>query len=116
MTAVNDIVLIYFEDHPLVFARIEDISPDIKKNWYHVRLLLLQIPVETVTWILKGEYIDGREYTMGGKRMRLERIVAPKETAPPQDDGGTQEKDDAGRDTKTGSQKIIPLSTRKPKT
>ena len=43
MATINDIILIYFEEKPLVFARIEDISPDAKPNWYHVKLLLLQV-------------------------------------------------------------------------
>jgi hypothetical protein len=38
----QDIVLIYFEDQPVTFARIEKISQDIKKDWYHVKLLMLQ--------------------------------------------------------------------------
>ena len=49
MAGENDIVLIYFEDKPLAFARIEEIEPDHKPNWYHVRLLLLQMPVQVVT-------------------------------------------------------------------
>ena len=77
MAAENDIVLIYFEDKPLTYARIEAILPDAKPNWYHVRLLLLQFPLQVVTWILRDIYINGGEFTMDGKRMRLERIVAP---------------------------------------
>ena len=77
MTAENDIVLIHYEDKPLAFARIEAILPDHKPGWYHVRMLLLQIPVQVVTWILRDVYIDGEPFTMNSKRMRLERIVAP---------------------------------------
>jgi len=114
MTAENDIVLIYFEDKPLVFARIEEIKPDIKKNWRHVRLLLLQLPVQSVTWILKDAYIDGQEYTMNGKRMRLEKVVAPK------DDGFVPEDKPKNKDNRqarpSGDKKVIPLSDRKPKT
>ena len=65
MTTINDIVLIYFEDQPFSFARIEDIAADVKKDWFHVKLLLLQLPLETVTWILKDVYINGEEFTMG---------------------------------------------------
>lgn len=75
----KDIVLIYFEDEPTGFARIEEISPDVKKNWYHVRLLLLNLPLQTVSWILRDVYIDGEEFTMGGHRMRLEKVEAPKD-------------------------------------
>ncbi|MBF0225181.1 MAG: hypothetical protein HQK76_06970 [Desulfobacterales bacterium] len=77
MTYEKDIVLIYFEDQPLCFARIEDISPDVKKHWYHVSLLLLKLPVELVTWIIKDEYIDGGEFTMSGKKMRIEKVISP---------------------------------------
>ena len=82
MTAENDIVLIHMEDQPLSFARIEEILPDKKPDWYHVRMLLLQIPLQVVTWILLDVYIDGTEFTMNGKKMRLERVEAPEQ---PQD-------------------------------
>ncbi len=77
MSAENDLVLIYFEDKPLSFARIESIEPDHKPDWYHVRLLLLQVPVQIVTWILRSAYIEGAEFTMNGKRMRLEKVKPP---------------------------------------
>lgn len=77
MATENDIVLIYFEDQPLGFARIEQILPDHKPDWYHVKLLMLQVPLQVVTWILRNRYINGDEFTMNGKRMRLERIEAP---------------------------------------
>ena len=80
MTAVNDIVLIHYEDKPLVFARIEEILADHKPGWYHVRLLMLQVPVQLVTWILRDAYIEGEPFTMNGKQMRLERITAPAPT------------------------------------
>ncbi len=83
MAVENDIVLIYFEDKPLSYARIEEILPDAKPNWYHVRLLLLQFPLQVVTWILRDIYINGDEFTMDGKRMRLERIAAPQPDRPP---------------------------------
>jgi len=84
MAGEKDIVLIYFEDKPLAFARIEGIEPDHKPNWYHVRLLLLQMPVQVVTWILRDAYIDGGEFTMNGKRMRLEMVQVPEEAATPE--------------------------------
>ncbi len=77
MTDVNDIVLIYLEDQPQAFARVEAIEPDVKRDWYHVKLLLLQIPLMVVTWILRDVYIEGESFTMEGKSMRLERVVSP---------------------------------------
>jgi len=77
MATINDVVLIYFEDNPVAFARIEDIIADYKPDWYHVTLLMLQLPLQTVTWILRDVYIEGETFTMGGKRMRIEKVVAP---------------------------------------
>jgi hypothetical protein len=77
MAIERDIVLIYSEDTPLTFARIEEISPDIKPNWYHVKLLILQMPLRPVTWILRDSYIDGQEFTMDGRKVRLELIECP---------------------------------------
>jgi len=82
MAKENDVVLIYLEDQPLSFVRIEEISPDMKKDWYHVKLLMLQVPVQVVTWILRDIYIDGQEFTMSGKRVRLEPVVCPKAPDP----------------------------------
>ena len=79
MATINDIVLVHFEDKPLVFARIEDISPDSKPGWYHVKLLLLQVPLQAVTWILRDVYINGGEFTMNGKKMRLEKVECPED-------------------------------------
>lgn len=74
MAREGDVVLIYHENNPTVFARVEDISPDIKKGWYHITLLLLTLPTQMVTWILKDAYIQGEEFTMGGNPMRLEAV------------------------------------------
>ncbi len=83
MTDINDIVLIYLEDQPQAFARVEAIEPDVKRDWYHVKLLLLQIPLMVVTWILRDVYIEGESFTMEGKSMRLERVVSPDFTEEP---------------------------------
>jgi hypothetical protein len=83
MRAEGDVVLVYHEDRPTVFARIESIRPDVKKDWYQVSLLLLNIPPQMVTWILRESYVDGVPFTMGGKGMRLEevkRVLPPKIT------------------------------------
>ncbi len=86
MASEQDIVLIYMEDKPLVFARIEDIQADHKPGWYHVKLLMLQVPLQVVTWILRDVYIDGETFTMGGKEMRLEKVICPGEKDLPETD------------------------------
>ena len=92
MASEGDIVLIYFEDKPVVFARIEEILPDSKRSWYHVRLLMLQVPVHTITWILRDSYIDGAEFTMNGKKIRMEVVICPEEPPEEPDDPGKNEK------------------------
>ena len=77
MAGEKDVVLIYLEDQPLAFARIEEILADHKAGWYHVKLLLLQLPLQAVTWILRDAYINGDEFTMNGQRMRLEKVNFP---------------------------------------
>ena len=105
MTTEKDIVLIYYEDQPLSFARIEEILPDSKPNWYHVRLLMLQIPLQVVTWILRDVYINGEEFTMNAKRMRLEKVEAPDMTDTPQQ---SPQKDPADKKKEGG--KVISLT------
>jgi len=111
MAMENDIVLIYFEDAPLVFARIEQILPDHKPGWYHVTLLMLQLPVQLVTWILRDAYINGDPFTMDGKKMRLEKVVTPESPA-------TEDRDDADASKTLGGQppsKVISFTDLKKK-
>jgi len=109
MADVNDLVLIYFEDKPLSFARIEEILPDAKPDWYHVKLLMLQIPPQYVTWILRDLYIGGAEFTMNEKRMRLEKVVVPEEPQPPDPDETEKKEDRSKSDKKSGTAKVISL-------
>ena len=82
MVIVNDIVLIYLEDAPVSFARVESILPDAKKDWYQIKFLMLQIPLQVVTWILKDDYINGMEFHMNGKKMKMEKVESPIEELP----------------------------------
>lgn len=77
MAEIKDVVLIHLEDAPVSFARVEDIEPDHKKDWFHIKLLMLQVPLQVVTWILKAEYINGEVFSMNGKSMRIEKVQAP---------------------------------------
>lgn len=74
MALENDVVLIYMEEAPMAFARVEHIIADHKPGWFQVTLLILSIPMKTVTWILREEYINGETFTMEGKAMRLELL------------------------------------------
>lgn len=79
LTDINDIVLVHINDNPAFFARLEEIEPDVKPEWWQVKLLVLQMPIKTITWILRDAYIQGDTFTMGGTPIRLERIEAPVE-------------------------------------
>ncbi len=113
MATENDLILIYYEDNPLSFARIESILPDSKPDWYHVKLLLLQMPPQLVTWILRDVYIDGNEFTMNGKRMRLEEVVVPDEPDSPELIDKQDETDGSGQ--AAGTAKVISLKDIKKK-
>ena len=114
MATENDIVLVYMEDAPIFFARIEDISADIKKNWYHVKLLVLQVPVYVITWILRDVYINGETFTMNGKRIRLEKIICPAEPKPEQDEIDAEMPDKTSApENSPQKNKIISLADRK---
>jgi hypothetical protein len=113
MAQEKDLVLIYFEDKPLTFARIETILANSKPNWYHVKLLMLQLPLQSVTWILRDAYINGAEFTMNGKRMRIEKVVVPEDTQPQQPEEKLQAPKKPPKDT--GSAKVISLSDIKKK-
>ncbi len=79
MAGINDIVLIYDKGKPFAFARIEDIYPDGRKNWYKVKMLVLKLPLQVTTWTLKEEYIAGEEFTIDGDTIRLELVTSPDE-------------------------------------
>ncbi|MBN1847113.1 MAG: hypothetical protein JW932_00860 [Deltaproteobacteria bacterium] len=106
MNKEGDVVLVYFKDQPTVYARIEYVEPDVKKDWFRVTLQLFTIPIQVVTWILRAEYINGEAFTMGGNPMRLERInpVSPPQT--PEDTGS----DKAGKTLKKPA-KVLPFKS-----
>lgn len=82
MATINDVVLIHIEGAPVSFARVESILPDAKKDWYHVKFLMLQIPLQVVTWILKDDYINGDDFDMNGKKMKITKVESPVEELP----------------------------------
>ena len=76
-TRPGDIVLIYHRNQEAGYARVEEIVADVKPDWWQIKLLILQIPLHSVTWILREEYIDGQEFTMSGDPLRLELLPPP---------------------------------------
>ena len=91
MATINDLVLVHLDHKPAFFARLNDISPDVKRGWYQVELLVLSLPPQPVVWILEETQINGEEFTMGGRPVQLE-LIPPKpqpgpEASPPPEKG-----------------------------
>ena len=114
-TRVGDIVLVYLENSPVGYARVEDISADIKPEWWSLSLLLLKLPVQNVTWILREEYIEGQPFSMGGQMMRLERLPRPKLPLQVTVDEYPQQKDAEDQDLAQPTANVIDLHSRKKK-
>lgn len=124
MTTVGDVVLVYMDNNPAFFAKVDDISADVKPGWFQVKLLVLQVPLLVVTWILRQAYFNGEEFTMGGRPMRIEKVTAPVEK-PDETESGEAGKTSARPELvvpkkktegKTGKQgKVISISDRRKK-
>lgn len=79
MATTNDIVLINVDNKPGFYARIEEITPDVKPGWWQVRLLVFTFPLQVFTWILDEYQLEGADFTMGGTPIRMEPVVSPVE-------------------------------------
>jgi len=77
VTEINDLILVYIEGIPAFFGRIEDITPDIKPGWWHVHIMVLTIPPGMISWILEKSQINGKDFTMGGVPIRIEKVISP---------------------------------------
>lgn len=77
----QDVILVYVDQKPAFFARVENIVPDIKRGWWRIKLLILHLPLVVTTWILDEEQIRGADFTMGGTQIRIEKVIAPAEPA-----------------------------------
>jgi hypothetical protein len=77
MATINDLVLVHIDKKPGFYARIDDITPDVKPGWWQVKLLVLSFPLQVFTWILDAGQIDGAPFTMAGTPIRLEKVVTP---------------------------------------
>ena len=66
-----------------------------------------------ITWILKEDYINGAAFSMGGKRVLMEYVVAPPKDSPPGEDRKFEidPKEKPSSDAETG--KVISLFDRK---
>jgi hypothetical protein len=80
MATINDLVLVHMDRKPAFYARVNDISPDVKRGWYQVELLALTLPLQVMVWILEEAHLGGEEFTMGGRPVQL--VLIPPKPAP----------------------------------
>lgn len=115
MATINDLVLVHVDNRPGFFARIEDISPDVKPGWWKVRLLVLTVPLQVYTWILDASQIDGAPFTMGGTPMSLEKVVSPPVQERNQSHPASEEQPSSEPQGTASGSKVVFLSDRKKK-
>lgn len=109
MTGEGDLVLVHMDNKPAFFARIESIEADVKPEWFHVKMLVLQVPLVVITWILRSTYVDGTEFTMGGRPVRLEKVIAPPEEELP------EEREESSREKQEAPATAAPESSKEPR-
>ena len=77
-TDVGDIIVIASkEPQMLLYAHVDDIERDSsrKDEWWHVRMSMLSIPLQKMTWTLRTEQISGQEiFTMGGEERFIKAV------------------------------------------
>jgi hypothetical protein len=113
-TSISDLVIVYIENKPSFFARIEDIKPDVKPGWWQVTLLVLTTPPQVFTWILEESQINGEPFTMGGTPVFMEKVVSPVVRDGAHDSKLHPEEDSVGVEKKEG-EKVVSLLDRKKK-
>lgn len=77
-TEVGDIVLIASKvPEMLVYAYVTEIERDSsrKDEWWHVKMSLLSLPMQELTWTLRTPQMCGLEiFTMGGEEKFLKAV------------------------------------------
>ncbi|MBN1465485.1 hypothetical protein JXA02_06975 [candidate division KSB1 bacterium] len=77
MFRVGEVILVYIENEPVFFARVEKIEPDHKKNWWQMSFLILTVPLKSMTWILDDEQMRGQPFTMNSIPMQIKKVESP---------------------------------------
>jgi len=75
--SVGQVILVYIEEEPGFFARVERVQQDQKKGWWQMTFLVLTVPLKTMSWILDDEQMRGQVFTMNGVAMQIKQVEAP---------------------------------------
>ena len=78
----GEVLLVYMNNEPTFFARVESISPDRKKDWWQLNLLILAQPLKTMTWTLDSDQMRGQTFTIKGVPVEIRRVRAPESDEP----------------------------------
>jgi hypothetical protein len=109
----KDLVLVHVDEKPGFYARVEDISPDMKKGWWLVKLLVLTFPLQIFSWILDETQLDGFPFTMSGTPLRLEKLVSPLDSGV--DEPAEEIKPEKKIPPPDAGQKVVSLASRRKK-
>ena len=71
MRQIGEVVIVNIDGNPTFYAKVESITPDNKPKWFEFEFVILSFPLQKATWILREEYIDGKEFTMGGVPVKI---------------------------------------------
>ena len=73
----GEVLLVYMNDEPTFFTRVESINPDAKKGWWQLTLLILALPLKIMTWTLDSDQMRGQTFTLKGVPVEIRRVQAP---------------------------------------
>lgn len=114
MATINDIVVVNVDNKPGFYARIDEITPDIKPGWWQVQLLVFTFPLQVFTWILDEHQLEGAEFTMGGTPIRMDPVVSPLEEERLRKELEEKKQPERQRQ-ESGKAKVVSLSDRRKK-
>ncbi len=72
----GEVLLVYVQEKPAFYIRIDQLVPDRKKGWWQVHFTALTLPSEHLVWLLDNDQIRGADFTMQGNPIRLDRVSA----------------------------------------
>lgn len=73
----GDIFLCFVDNSPAFYARVNEIAYDSKPGWYEFLFSQLGMPVQHIAWKLQGQQINGDQFTMGGKPIKIQKVDFP---------------------------------------
>ena len=114
MATINDIVVVNVDNKPGFYARIDEITPDIKPGWWQVQLLVFTFPLQVFTWILDEHQLEGAEFTMGGTPIRMDPVVSPLEEERLKKEQKEKKQPERQR-PESGNGKVVSLADRRKK-